>query len=676
MEDKMSSIPTARPATSESDLKSTSTRSNNENANGADRDHIQHDAKVGSVLSSVESPSSSPANISSTDAAGVEKGPATIGVSRVEAFNKALYRSGRSGKILLWLLGISIGLTMFAYALDQGVTGPIFTTLASSTFGQHSSLAAVTTASQIIRAISKPFIGKLADITSRPTTYVVILVFYVLGFAIAASARNFTSYTVGICFTSVGKSGLDLLSDIIVGDLTPLQWRGFFGAAVSIPFVVTVPVNGFIADGFEDDWRWGLGIFAIIVPVLLIPAIITLYAMQRRGKRLGMVTMAVSKRLRTGEAGETEASRGLGYWVKLLGHGLIEIDLFGLILLGVAFALILLPFTLAQQWDKGWAEGRIIAMLVIGFVLLIAFVFFEIYLAPKPLMTKRILNNRAYLAAVNIYIFNQMASSVRNTYFSSYIYVVKPWSTYSWTIFLGITTIGLSLLGPIVGLIQRRTHRYKSLMLFGAAARLAGYGLLIQPNGRMVQDTPRLILGQLIFCLGSFNVVGVRVGSQASVPHEDMATIIALLTLWSTLGSSIGSAVSSAIWTNKMLSRLTHELPGVERKTILKIYGNIKTLRTAYPFDDPIRQGAIRAYAYVNGHIALTALMLALVPLVATLFIPDYYLGTQQNAVTNTGLDGSRVEVPEEEERRRGIAGVEDGAVPFYRRWLAAYRRA
>lgn len=247
-----------------------------------------------------------------------------IGVSKVEAFNKVLYQSGKSGKILLWLLGISIGLTMFAYALDQGITSTIFTTMATSTFGQHSSLAAVSTASQIIRAISKPFIGKLADITSRPTTYVVILVFYVVGFAVAASSSTFAAYTVGICFTSVGKSGLDLLSDIIVGDLTPLQWRGFFGAALSIPFIVTVPINGFIAEGFVDNWRWGLGMFAILVPVLLVPAIITLYAMQRRGEKMGMVTMAASKQARIGAS--EGGAKGFGYWSKLLYQGLIDID--------------------------------------------------------------------------------------------------------------------------------------------------------------------------------------------------------------------------------------------------------------------------------------------------------------------------------------------------------------
>lgn len=603
------------------------------------------------------------------------EGHAEIGVSRVEAFNKVLYKSGRSGKILLWLLGISVGLTMFAFALDQGITTNIFTTMATSTFGKHSALAAVNTASQIIRAISKPFIGKLADITSRPTTYVVILIFYIVGFIVAASASTFGAYTVGICFTSVGKSGLDLLSDIIVGDLTPLQWRGFFGAILSVPFVITVPINGFIAEAFVDNWRWGLGMFAILVPVLLLPAIITLYAMQRRGEKLGMVTMAGSKRARSGAAGDDEGdaskAAGVSFWWKLFREGLIDIDIGGLFILGTAFSLILLPFTLAEEADGGWSNGSMIAMLVIGFVLLGAFVAFEVYVAPKPLMTKRILHNRTFLASGAIYTFDQMASATRNTYFSSYVFVIKEWTAYQWTIFLGITTMGLSLVSPVVGLIQRKTHRYKSLMIFGAVAKMIGYGLLVQPNGRMVQDTARLVIAQLTYCLASFTVVGVRVGSQASVPHEDMASIISLLSLWSILGSSIGSAVSAAVWTNQMYDRMVLVMPGVDEAEIASLYGNIKTLREKYNWASPIRQGAIRAYSFVNGHITIIAVVMTSVPLVASLFMPDFYLGEQQNAVTNIGLDGEAVDVPRRESG--SPATGHNRPKPFYRRLIDLY---
>ncbi|KAF5121157.1 Siderophore iron transporter 3 [Metarhizium anisopliae] len=592
-----------------------------------------------------------------------------VGVSRVEAFNKQLYQSGKRGKLLLWLLGVSIGLTMFAYALDMGITTGIFSTLATSSFGVHSELGAVSTASQIIRAISKPFIGKMADITSRPTTYVVILAFYAVGFAVAASAHSFASYTVGICFTSVGKSGLDLLSDIIVADLTPLEWRGFFSACLSLPFVVTVPVNGFIADGFVDNWRWGLGMFAILVPALLVPAIITLYSMQRRGEKAGLVTMADSKNVRTGAA---EASpRSFRYWAKLAYQGLIDIDIVGLVILGFAFALILLPFTLAKKSQGGWSNPSMVAMLVVGFVCLILFALFEVFLAPKPIMTKRILKNRAFIAGVMIHTFNQMASSVRNTYFSSYIFIIKDWTVYQWTSFLGITTMGLCLVGPVVGLVHRVSHRYKTVMVIGAAAKILGYGILIQPSGNMTQDTARLVAAQLIFCLASLNNVGARVGVQASVPHEDVASIISIITLWSTLGSSVGSAIASAIWTNQMLDQMRDELPGVPDKTISTIYGNIKTLRTKYAFMDPIRQGSIRAYAIVNGYITIASICLAVVPLIASLFMPNYYLGKQQNAVNNKGLDGEVVHVPEQS----GEEGEKPKRASLWQKVLALYRK-
>ena len=510
------------------------------------------------------------------------------GVAKVETFNRVLYESGRSGKVLLWLLGLSVGVTMFVYALDQGITTNIFSAWAASSFAKHANLAAVSTASQIIRAISKPFLGKMADITSRPTTYVVVLIFYIVGFVVAASAQSFAAYTVGVAFTATGKSGLDLLSDIIIGDLTPLEWRGFFSACLSLPFLVTVPVNGFIVDGLDENWRWGMGMFAIMVPVLLAPAIATLYYMQHQGNKMGLVTMADKNK---GAPVRNISSRT---YLRLFRNALIEIDMAGLILLGFAFALILLPFTLAKGADGGWRNPSMIAMIVIGFVVLAIFVAFEVLVAPQPLMSNRILRNRAFIAAVVIDIFNQCSSSVRNTYFYSYISVIKPWSDYTVTIFIGVTTMGLCFLGPITGLIQRATHRYKTLMLIGAAGKMIGYGVLVVARSNsMTTQTGRLLASQLIFCFGSFSVVGARVGSQASVPHEDLATVIALLSLWSALGSSVGAAIASAIWTERMPAQLARELPGVAAAEIKKIYGSITYIKSIQ-YDSDVRRGITR----------------------------------------------------------------------------------
>jgi hypothetical protein len=188
----------------------------------------------------------------------------------------------------------------------------------------------------------------------------------------------------------------------------------------------------------------------------------------------------------------------------------------------------------------------------------------------------------------------------------------------------------------------------------------------------MTQDTARLVAAQLIFCLSSLNVVGVRVGVQASVPHDDVASLISIITLWSTLGSSIGSALATSIWTEQMVDQMHVEMPNVDDKTIAKIYGNIKTLKT-YEFFDPIRQGSIRAYSIVNGHITILAIVLSCIPLIASLFMPNFYLGKQQNAVNNKGLDGELVDVPQNSTATEN--STETKPATFTQKLAALYRK-
>lgn len=541
------------------------------------------------------------------------------GVAKVERFSHVLYHSGKSGRVLLYTLVGSIGLTMFAYALDQGITSQ-FNLIAASAFSHHAEIGAVNTAAAIIRAISKPFLGKLSDITSRPTCYVLVLGFYVIGFVVAATCHDIGAYIIGISFTAFGKSGLDLLSDIIVGDLTPLEWRAFWGALLSAPFMITIFVNGFIAEAMiPNHWRWGLGMFAIMMPVLLIPAIWTLYGVQRRADKLGAISF-----------GESGIARREGIRVRsgkdyfnLAWQGVIEIDLAGLLLLGLGFSLILLSLNLAKQADGGWNNPSMIAMLVVGFAILGLFAAFESMVSPKPIMKKRIFKNRAFVCALLTDTFSQTASATRNNYFSSYLYVIKDWSNYRWTVFLGITTLVLCFFGPIGGLIHRATHRYKTLMVTGTVLKLIGSGIQLTQGARSTQSTAALACSQVLLGLGAFQVIGVRVASQASVPHEDLSSVISLISLWSTMGSSVGYTIAATIWTDRMLPCMREEMPGVSEKTINTVYGSIKTLRTDYEWNDPIRQGAVRAYTRVNGIIFITAMVLNVVPFICALLIPS-----------------------------------------------------
>lgn len=345
------------------------------------------------------------------------------GVTRMEA----VYREAKSNRKSLWLVAISVLVCAWAYSLDSSTTY-YYSVDASSYFKQHSSvLATLSIATSIIAAVSKPFIAKISDITSRPYTYLLTLFFYVLGYIIAATCKSISAYVVGEVFVAIGSSGLDLTNDIIVADLTPLEWRGFASSMLSTPFIINTWFSGKIVDAIDSrgHWRWGYGMFAIIMPVALGPAVAMLIWLDRKAKKHGVVNMASSNAARRAasqlakeEGKETprgaiiamkaEPSRS---WSEALKHNLGEIDAFGLILLGFGWSLLLLPFSLKTYADGGWRNRSMIAMMIVGGFCLIAYVVYEVKWARMPSAPRRLVFNKTFVMCIVIdFIYMRMSS--------------------------------------------------------------------------------------------------------------------------------------------------------------------------------------------------------------------------------------------------------------------------
>ncbi|KAL7806917.1 MFS general substrate transporter [Trichoderma gracile] len=575
------------------------------------------------------------------------------GVSRMEA----VYRETRSNRRLYWLVGASVLICAWAYSLDSSTTS-YYSVDASSYFKQHSSvLATLSIATSIISAVSKPFIAKISDITSRPYTYLLILGFYVIGYIIAATSKSVSAYVVGEVFVAIGGSGIDLTNDIIVADLTPLEWRGFASSMLSTPFIINTWFSGKIVDALEkrDQWRWGYGMFAIIMPAALGPAVAALIWLDRMAKKKGEVNIASSAAARRtiDPAVDQEGQKGSlntatppvddteQPWTLLLKKNLEEIDAFGLVLLGFGWSLLLLPFSLKTYADHGWRNPSLIAMMAVGGVLLVAYVVFEMKVARVPSAPRRLVFNRTFIMAIIIDSFYMLAGNIRSLYWSSYVYVAKPWSYQNWVYYGNTLTLALCITGPLVGLAQRWTHRYKLIQITGLCIKLIGMGIMLDGRLAAISTSALVVSSILVGIGGSMSVVGSRVASQASVPHQDVALAVSLLSLWSKVGSAIGSAIVAVIWSNQMPKQLCKYLPeGTPEATIKRLFGDMRSIRTEYGFDHPIRQGAITAYRHTLYYCISVALALAFVPLVAAFFQTDYFLGKQQNAVTNVGNDG------------------------------------
>lgn len=131
----------------------------------------------------------------------------------------------------------------------------------------------------------------MADLLSRPFALSLAVFFYTLGFIVVASSRNVEAVVAGQVIYTLGTSGITQVSGILLADITSLQWRGAVVGAYSLPWVLNAFVAGYITDGIsafsENGWRWGYGMFTILVPVCIAPSLIVLFWGDRRAKKLG-----------------------------------------------------------------------------------------------------------------------------------------------------------------------------------------------------------------------------------------------------------------------------------------------------------------------------------------------------------------------------------------------------
>lgn len=562
------------------------------------------------------------------------------GVYRVEALKKVLYTHDKGLQMRI-TLGVSVLLCAWATSLDSSVTSSL-KPWATSAYNEHSlGLGTLAIATQIIGSIAKPVWARIANIVSRPVTYMVSVIFYTVGYVIVAGSNSISAYIVGSALASAGSAGIQFLNRVIVADMTSLKWRALATSSLSTPFIINTWYAGYIVlDLGPTQWRWGYGMFCIIMPVVLSPATIIMTVFESKAhKYLDELEM-------------TQYNEEMGFkknWRKLIWRVIVEVDALGLVLLGFAFSLLLLPFSLYKNADDQWRNPSLIAMFVVGGVILASFFVYEFLFAPFPILPKRSLN-RTLVASMVIDFFYQLAGNVPAIYFSSFAWIVKDWSNRDWTYFNNTKTLTLCVFGIVAGICMRLTHRYKIWQFFGVCLAMVGSGIMI--DGRTASDnTLRMIWSHILSGIaGGFNVNASNVALQASVPHRDMAVSMSILSLSSSIGSSVGSAVSTAIWQGKMEAALRKHMPAsVSDSQVKSFFANISNLRK-YEFDSDIRQAGISAYREVNFYFYPIAVGLQGIRFIAVCFQSNFFLGDTQNAVEDD--DGNPL-TPEEQQRKK-----------------------
>ncbi|PPJ60790.1 hypothetical protein CBER1_02368 [Cercospora berteroae] len=492
---------------------------------------------------------------------------------------------GKNGLIYMW---IGIGLMWTIFELDNA-TVYNYQNFATSEFQQVSLLGALSTAGTIVSAVLKPPVAKVSDIIGRAETYCFAVALYILSYILCASSNEYNQYAASYIIYCIGQTSMQILNQLIVADITTSRWRGLANGLVNLPFMIIPWIAAFIADSALNTVgrRWGIGMFAIIMPVCSVVVIVPLLYFQRRMKQFGHSTKA--------------QATFISFFSK--------IDVGGMTLLVAGFALVLLPLALAgttpSRWDTAWVPD----LIAVGGVCVIALYGYEWKIAAHPLVPLHFFKNISLVLAWIMGLMDACAFSATHTYL------------YTWAVVVHEFSVRCALM--------YKTRRYKWLLVIGVTVRLLGYGVMLRLRGAN-NSVAELFIVQLIQGFGSGIVLGIfLVVAQIVVPRSELSQSTALELLFIYMGNALGSTAAGAIYTNSFAPRLRDYLPNSTDELVNTMLNTF----TEEPFANgtPERMAINAAYSDVMRYMTYAALGASIFGIILVWLLPKLQLSDKHN---------------------------------------------
>ncbi|KAK0712758.1 major facilitator superfamily domain-containing protein [Lasiosphaeria miniovina] len=524
------------------------------------------------------------------------------GVQRVEAMTMVWTKKHVAiAYLTIWLI-------FFVDAMQQGMATAL-TPYVTSEFALHSLTATTGIIAYLIGGLIKLPLAKVLDIWGRPQGFILMVACLTLGLIMMAACQNVQTYAAAQVFYWVGYNGISYSISVFIADTSALKNRALMFAFASSPYIITVWVTGPLATAFLEGpgFRWGFGAFAIITPVICTPLLSLFYINYKKAHEAGLIPERVSR----------------GNFWQTTWYYIIQFDLFGMLLIAGGLALFLLSFNIYTYQTLLWKAPLIICFLIFGGLLMIAFVFYEKYVAPVTFIPYELLMDRTVLSACILSAALFVSFYIWDSYFYSLLQVVYGLSVTHSSYIVNIYSIGSCFWSLVVGALIRYTGRFKWIAVyFGVPVTILGVGLMI--NFRQ----PDVNIGYVIMCQifialsGGALVICEQMAVMAVTSHQYIAVVLAIEAMFASIGGAIGSTIAGAIWQGVFPKRLYEYLPAESKDDYAAIYGSI-TVQMSYPFGSDTRHAINQAYGDSQKYMLIAATAVQAVSVVCVLLWRD-----------------------------------------------------
>ncbi|KAJ6070521.1 hypothetical protein N7467_011840 [Penicillium canescens] len=489
----------------------------------------------------------------------------------------------------------SMWLVYFTNYLNSSLTSNLSAYITSG-FSEHSLLSVISVVTSVMGAACLMPIAKVLNLWDRTTGFIIMILIAIMGLIMMAGCHNIATYCAAQAFYTVGFTGAIFCIDVMTSDTSSLRDRGIAFAFTSSPGMITAFSGSPLSNQFhETNWRWAYGTICIVLPVVASPLIVVWQLAKRKAAKEGRLHYK---------------PRSTRTWLDSIRFYVIEFDIIGIFLMIGGTILFLTSFNIAGNTQGQWKSPKIIAMMVVGFCVLVGFAVYERWLAPKPFIPYHLLTDRTVIGACLLDITYQVSYYCWASYFTSYLQVVYNTSLTQ----AGYISAIFDFMDPIwliaCGFCIRQTGRFKWLLWFAVPLYLLASGLMIyfRSPGHSVGYQ---CMCQIFLAVGGGTLILIeQIAVMAASTHEEYAAMLALLSTFGNIGGAVGSSVSGAIWTNTLPGKLREYLPAELKDQWSVIYEDLET-QLSYPVGSPARIAIQDAYAFSqrNMMIAGTAIM-------------------------------------------------------------------
>lgn len=493
-------------------------------------------------------------------------------------------------------------------------TRSVYTGYATGSFSEHSLLSAVQVVNQVVASVSQIIFARLSDQYGRLNLLLGCIFLHFVGTLIESQAYDTGRYASGSIFWYAGYSGVTIQLMLVMSDFSSLKWRLLFQYTPFLPYVIITWVVGGIVKAANPltRWSWDIAMWSFIFPLSSLPLLCLLFYV-----RWKTASTQEWKALKS----RSEIKNG---FLKKINHTFWHIDTIGLILITASLACILVPLTLAGGTSQKWRDGRVIAVLIVGGMLLPTFFVWEARWAINPILSVKQAKDRGIWAPFCSSIFSSMIYLLAIDFLYPVLLVAMNQSpSYSSMILLMPNFTGV-VLSPLVAYGLAKVRRTKPFAIVGTMVYTVSAGLFYKYRGG-AGASGGVIAACLVLGAGS-NLLNFTliVSIHALSSHDQMATLTAIYLSLASVGSAIGAAISGSLWTQKMYQRILEGMK--DPQLALAAFSDPYAFIESYSWGSAERTALVEAYKYIQRMIMTVALALTVPFFFSVFFCKDRYL--------------------------------------------------